>query len=142
MTIREMIAPELNVIGTSKVTISSATTTAFDFGTPNDLNLAAADSPYEPGDRVLAILTGTTAGTTNNLTFVVQDAPDNGSGAIGTPATAVTSGTLAMTTGDGFTVVSVKVQPGRPWLRFAVTSDGNTDTIVTHCTVLGVPRAL
>jgi len=29
------------VLGNAKVTINSATTTAFDFGTPDDLNLAA-----------------------------------------------------------------------------------------------------
>lgn len=139
MPVREMISADLNVIGTSKVTISTGTTTSFDFGTPDDIDLA--DSNYEPGDRVLAVLTATTAGTTDSLTFVVQDAPDD-AGSIGTPATAVTTGTLALTTGDGFTVVSVKVQPGRPWLRFRVTSSGATDTFVCHATILGVPRSL
>lgn len=126
-----------NVLGTAKVTISSATTTSYDFGTPDDINLAA-NANYNPGDRILAVMTASTAGTTDSLTFVVQDAPDS-TGSIGTPATAVTDGTLAMTTGDGFTVVAVKVQYGRPWLRFRVTSSGATDTFVTHCTVLAVP---
>jgi hypothetical protein len=126
-----------NVIATSKVTISTATTTSFDFGTPDDINLATSTA-YNPGDRVYAIMTASTAGTTDSLTFVVQDADDS-SGSIGTPATAVTDGTLALTTGDGFTQVAVKVQPGRPWLRFRVTSSGATDTFVTHCTVLAVP---
>lgn len=125
------------VLGTSKVTISTATTTSYDFGTPDDLNLAA-NTNYKPGDRVLAIMTASTAGTTDSLTFVVQDAPDS-SGSIGTPAAAVTGGTLAQGTGDGFAVIPVKVQSGRPWLRFRVTNSGATDTFVTHCTVLAVP---
>jgi len=139
MTVREVIQPALNVIATSKVTIATATTTSYDFGTPNDIDLA--NSTYEPGDRLLLILTASTAGTTDSLTFVVEDADDN-AGSIGTPAAAVTTGTLAMGTGDAYAQVSVKVQPGRPWLRVRVTSSGATDTFVTHCTVLGVPRVL
>lgn len=127
-----------NILATSKVTINSATTTSYDFGTPDDINLATI-AGYNPGDRILVVMTASTAGTTDNLTFVVQDAPDNGSGAIGTPATAVTDGTLAMGTGDGNTIIAVKVQYGRPWLRLRVTSSGATDTFVTHCTVLAVP---
>jgi hypothetical protein len=76
-------------LGVASVTINSATTTTFDFGTPDDLNLAAL-SGYNPGDRVLVILSATTAGTTNNLTWVVQDAADS-SGSIGTPAAATLS---------------------------------------------------
>lgn len=125
------------VLGSSKVTISSATTTSYDFGTPDDLHLSVL-SNYKPGDRVFAIMTASTAGTTDSLTFVVQDA-DNNAGSIGTPATAVTSGTLSQGTGDAFAQIAVKVQPGRPWLRFRVTSSGATDTFVTHCTVLAVP---
>jgi hypothetical protein len=148
MTVRDLIGAGWNVLGTAKVTISTATTTAYDFGTPNDINLATVTTAapgleWDPGDRVVAVMTASTAGTTDSLTFVAQDAPDS-SGSIGTPATAVTSlaaGTLAGGTGDHYAVVSVRVQPGRPWLRFAVTSDGTTDTFVTHCTVLGVPRA-
>lgn len=130
----------VRVLGTSKVTIATATTTSFDFGTPDDINLAA-NASYKHGDRILAIFSGSTAGTTDNLSFVVQDADDS-SGSIGTPATAVTSGTLALTTGDGFTQVSVKVQNGRPWLRFRVTSNGANDTFVCHCTVLAIPSNL
>jgi len=129
----------LDVIGSSKVTIATATTTAFDFGTPNDLNLAGSN--YTPGDRVLVVLSASTAGTTDALTWVIQDADDS-SGSIGTPATAVTSfitGALAAGTGDDYTVAAVKVQPGRPWLRVSATRVGTTDTHVTHCVVLGVP---
>ena len=127
-------------IASSKVTIATATTTAFDFGTPNDVNLAGL-STYHHGDRVLVALTASTAGTTDSLTWVIQDADDS-SGSIGTPATAVTSavaGALAATTGDDYSLFAVKVQPGRPWLRVAVTSSGATDTFVTHCSVYAVP---
>ncbi len=130
-------------IATSKVTISSATTTAFDFGTPNDINLAALAN-YAPGDRVLVVLTASTAGSDDEITWVIQDADDN-AGSIGTPATADTSavaGALAAGTGDDYSAFAVKVQYGRPWLRVSVTSDGATDTFVTHCSVYAVPSGL
>jgi|SRR6185295_4698289 len=128
-------------LGSAKVTINSATTTSFDFGTPDDLNLAGL-SAYSPGDRVLVVLTASTGGTTDSLTWVIQDAPDS-SGSIGTPATAVTtavSGALAAGTSDDFSAFAVQVQPGRPWLRVRVTSGGATDTFVTHCTVWAIPN--
>jgi len=128
-------------LGSAKVTINSATTTSFDFGTPDDLNLAAL-SGYSPGDRVLVVLSASTGGTTDSLTWVIQDAPDS-SGSIGTPATAVTSavaGALAAGTSDDFSAFAVQVQPNRPWLRVRVTSSGATDTFVTHCTVWAVPN--
>src|SRR5690348_10811203 len=87
-------------LASSKLTMATATTTSFDFGTPDDINLASI-AGYTPGDRILVILTASTAGTTNNLTWVIQDAPDS-SGSIGSTATAVTSvvaGALAATTG-------------------------------------------
>lgn len=127
-------------LASSKVTISTATTTSFDFGTPDDINLAAS-TVYDPGDRILVVLTASTAGTTDSLTWVIQDAPDS-SGSIGTPATAVTSavaGALAASTGDDFSAFAVQIQPGRPWLRVRVTSGGATDTFVTHCSVYAVP---
>jgi hypothetical protein len=130
-------------LGVASVTINSATTTTFDFGTPDDLNLAAL-SGYNPGDRVLVILSATTAGTTNNLTWVVQDAADS-SGSIGTPAAATLSavrGALAAGTANDFSAFAVQVQPGRPWLRVKVTSDGATDTFVTHCTVWAIPNGV
>lgn len=130
-------------IASSKVTIATATTTSFDFGTPDDINLAAL-SGYVAGDRILVVLTASTAGTTNNLTWVIQDAPDS-SGSIGTPATAVTSvvaGALSAGTGDDFSAFAVQVQPNRPWLRVRVTSDGATDTFVTHCSVYAVPNGV
>jgi hypothetical protein len=130
-------------IAESKVTINSATTTAFDFGTPNDIDLRAL-SGYSPGDRLLVVLTASTAGTTDALTWVVQDAPDS-SGSIGTPATAVTSavaGALSAGTGDDYSAFAVQVQPNRPWLRVAVTRVGTTDTHVTHCSVYAVPNGV
>lgn len=128
-------------IASSKVTISTATTTAFDFGTPNDIWLPRT-AGYSSGDRVLVVCTASTAGTTDNLTWVIQDADDS-SGSIGTPATAVTSavaGALAATTGDDYSAFAVKVQNGRPWLRVSVTSNGGNDTFVTHCSVYAVPN--
>lgn len=143
MTARDLVNGDMHVLGTSKVTISTATTTSFDFGTPNDINLmtATAAAPgldFEHGDNVLVILTASTGGTTDSITWVIQDADDS-SGSIGTPATAVTSGTLAVGTSDAFSQIGVRLQANRPWLRVRVTSSGATDTFVCHCTVLGIP---
>lgn len=128
-------------IASSKVTINSATTTAFDFGTPNDIDLKTI-SGYTAGDRILVVLTASTAGTTDALTWVIEDADDS-SGSIGTPAAATLTavyGALAATTGDDYSVFAVKIVPNRPWLRVSVTRAGTTDTHVTHCTVLAVPN--
>lgn len=128
------------LVASSKVTIATATTTSFDFGTPNDIDLRNT-SAYDPGDRILVVLSASTAGTTDSITWVIEDAPDS-SGSIGTTAAAVTSfisGALAAGTGDDRTVAAVQLQPDRPWLRVRVTSSGATDTFVTHCTVLAVP---
>lgn len=137
----------MKLIASAKQTIASATTTAFDFGTPNDVNLASAASAtagYTPGDRILVVLTASTAGSTHNLTWVIEDAPDNGSGAIGTTAAADTSavaGALAATTGDDYSAFAVKVKPGRPWLRVSATDSG-TDSFVCHCSVYAMPSGL
>lgn len=129
----------LTKIASSKVTINSATTTVFDFGTPDDINLATI-AGYSNGDRILVVLTASTAGATDALTWVVQDAPDS-SGSIGTPAAATLSavaGALAAGTGDDYSAFAVQLQPNRPWLRVAVTRVGTTDTHVTHCSVYAV----
>jgi hypothetical protein len=143
MTVRDLIT-EARVIAKAKVTINSATTTAFDFGTPNDIKLgAAAGAPgngYRAGDRLLVVFDASTAGTTDTVSFSVQDAPDS-AGSIGTPATAVTSGTLTGGTGDQYAVAGVRVQAGRPWLRCRVTSTGATDTFVAQATLLALPRS-
>lgn len=144
-TVRNDLA-NLKLIATAKQTISSATTTNFDFGTPDDINLASAASAtagYNPGDRVMVVVTASTAGVTHTLAVVVQDAADS-SGSIGTPATAVTSavnGSIAAAIGDRYTAVAVTVQAGRPWLRVAVTDVG-TDSYVCHCTVWAIPSGL
>jgi hypothetical protein len=143
MTVRDLIT-EGRILGRAKVTINTATTTNFDFGTPNDINLASdtAGEPgalYGPGDELLVVFDASTAGTTDTVSFSVQDAPDN-AGAIGTPAAGVTSGTLSGGTGDQYAVAGVRVQAGRPWLRCRVTSTGATDTFVAQATVIALPR--
>lgn len=136
----------MKMIASAKQTINSATTTAFDFGTPDDINLASAASlaaGYNPGDKILVVVTASTGGTTHTLAVTVQDAPDS-SGSIGTPATAVTTavnGSLAAAIGDRYTAVAVTVQAGRPWLRVSVTDVG-TDSYVCHCTVWAIPSGL
>lgn len=128
-------------VASTNQTISSATTTSFDFGTPDDINTANLPG-YGPGDRVLVVLTASASGTTDSLTWVVQDAPDS-SGSIGSTATAVTqvlSGALAAGTGSDCTVLAVKIQPGRPWIRIRATSNGANDTFTLHATVLKIPN--
>lgn len=140
MPVRDLIAGDIRVLGTSKVTIATATTTNFDFGTPDDINLAGAvATATRKGERIVVVFDASTAGTTNAVSWSVQDAPDS-AGSIGTPATAVTQGTLTGGTGDQYAVIGVRVQPGRPWLRCRVTSNGATDTFVAQAVVLAVPR--
>lgn len=142
MAIKDLLqnGVDFTVLASGKLSIATATTTNIDFGTPDDINLAAI-AGYEPGDRVLVILRSTTAGTTDTTAFVVQDAPDS-AGSIGTPATAVTDGTLTGGTGDRVAVVGVRVQPGRPWLRVAATrASGTTDTTVVSAVVVAVRRS-
>lgn len=136
----------MKLIASSKQTIASATTTAFDFGTPDSINLASnasAVAGYTPGDRILVVLTASTAGVTHNLTWVIEDADDS-SGNIGTPAAATVSavaGALAATTGDDYSAFAVTTKNGRPWLKISATDTG-TDSFVCHCTVWAVPSGL
>lgn len=144
MPARDLLGGSITTLGEAVVTISTATTTNFDFGTPNDINLETitASAPgldYEAGDRIVVVFSASTAGTTDTVSFSVQDADDS-SGSIGTPATATTDGTLTGGTGNQFAVTGVQLKSARPWLRCRVTSDGATDTFVTHCTVLGIKR--
>lgn len=149
MTVKELIAVTENVrkLGTAKVSIATATTTNADFGTPNDLNLAALAEAgtYKPGDRLLVVITATTAGTTDTTGFKIQSAADS-SGSIGTPADVdaadMDGDALTGGTGDQYAVVAVRVKAGKPWLRFAATrAAGTTDTTVVTFTVLAVSRA-
>lgn len=141
-TVRRDMA-DISRLVSSKVTIATATTTSFDFGTPDDINLAAL-SGYSPGDRVLVVLTASTGGTTDSITWVIQDANDS-SGSIGTPATALTNvvaGALAAGTSDDFSAFAITLQTDRPWLRIRVTSSGATDTFVCHCSVWAIPNGI
>lgn len=122
--------------------IAANATTAFDFGTPDDIDLEA-ETGYRPGDRLLLVLSATrAAGTTSTLTFTIQDAPDS-AGSIGTPATAVTSGTIptfaAGTAGHLSNAIAIKLQPGRTWLRVnAVHGGGGTDSFQCHASLYSV----
>jgi hypothetical protein len=142
MSVKDLLraGKDFTVLASGKVSIATATTTNVDFGTPDDINLASITG-YQPGDRIVAIFTATTAGTTDTTDFVVQDAPDS-SGSIGTPATATTDGSLAGGTGNQVAVVGVKVKAGRPWLRFAAhRAAGTTDTTVVTCVVVAIRRS-
>lgn len=128
------------VLGFAKVTLATTTTTAFDFGTPDNLGLNLL-STYHPGDRILAVLTASTAGTSDALTWTIEDAPDS-SGAIGTPAAASATflvGGLSAGTGDDYTVAAIKLVSGRPWLKFSAGQVHSADTHVCHCTVYAIP---
>lgn len=133
----------IKTIASAKASIATATTTALDFGTPNDIDLRSTG--WSHGCRLLAILRGTTAGTTDTTGFTVQDAADN-AGNIGTPATAVTnviSGLLAGGTSDQLCVVEITPQADRPWLRINVTrAAGTTDTVVASAILLALPYSL
>lgn len=138
MTSRELVTPR--VLGTAAGSIATATTLNLDFGTPDDLLLA--NPAYQNGDRLVVVITATTAGTTDSTSFSVQDAPDN-AGSIGTPATALTTTLPAAATGSQTVVVGVQPQSGRPWLRVRATrASGTTDTLVVRAVVLAVPHGL
>ncbi len=127
----------LKLLASARQSITDATTTAFDFGTPNDISLLTAAN-YDPNDNIIVVVTTDSDGTTDTITVVIQDADDN-AGSFGTAATAVTSGTLALGSGDKAGAFGMLVQNGRPWIRVAVTESGATDTIVCHCSVYAVP---
>jgi hypothetical protein len=137
MTARELIRPR--VLATGAASIATATTTSLDFGTPDDNWVQVGDN-FKPGDRLVAVVTLSTAGTTDTTGVVVQDA-DNNAGSIGTPATAVTTGSLAGGTGNQYIVVGIRVQSERPWVRIRVTrASGTTDTVVARCVLLAIPH--
>lgn len=135
----------MRVLGTAKGSIATVTTTALDFGTPNDIDLRSTD--WARGCRLLLILRSTTAGTTDTTGWTVQDAPDN-AGSIGTPATAVTSrvaGATALTggTGDQYMVLAITPQADRPWIRVNMTrASGTTDTTVVSAILIAVPAVI
>ena len=143
MSVRELIAvtEDVRVIATAKASHNSTTEAAFDFGTPNDIDLEALAEAgtIKPGDRILVVFKATTAGTTDTVSFTAYDAPD-AAGSIGTPAAATVDGVLTGGTGDETALVAVQVKAGRPWLRFGVDASGTTDTFACTCTVLAVSR--
>ena len=139
MTARDMV--DARVIGTASGSIATATTLNLDFGTPDDVKLAAG-ATFKPNDRLLCVVTATTAGTTDATSFSVQDAPDN-AGNIGTPAAADTGSYTfpAAATGNQYLVFPVRIQSGRPWIRVRATrASGATDTLVVRAVLLALSR--
>jgi hypothetical protein len=140
----DLATARLVKLGSAKLSVATAATTAFDFGTPNDINLSALTGApgfgYRAGDRLLVVVESSTGGTTNAISISVQDAPDN-AGSIGTPAAATTDGTLTGGTGDQSFVCMVLVKANRPWIRVNATGVGTTDTHTLKCSVYAVPRS-
>jgi hypothetical protein len=133
----------MKVLGVDTLILTDATETNFDFGTPDDINLAA-EANYGPGDRILVVFAGRAAAaqTTDAVTWAVYDADDS-SGSIGTPAAATTSvidGALIGAVTEDTLVLAVKVQPGRPWIRCSADMQGTTDDYHVSCIVLAVPN--
>lgn len=145
MGMRDFLGSGVVVLGSASQTIAANGTVAFDFGTPDDLNLASASVGYASGMRLLLVLSDVrAAGTTSTLGYTVQDAPDS-AGSIGTPATALTDGTsLTGTAAATHTkVVGIALQTNRPWLRVnAVHGGGGTDSYQAHAVLLGFPGGL
>lgn len=139
MTSRELVRPR--VLATGSASIATVTTTNIDFGTPDDVKVAVGAN-FRPGDRLVVVVTLSTAGTTDTTSVSVQDADDS-AGSIGTPATAVTTGSLAGGTGNQYVVAGIQLQPSRPWIRVRVTrASGTTDTHVVRAVLLAVPHNL
>lgn len=139
MTANELVVPRVLAVGTAS--IATVTTTNIDFGTPDDVKVALGAN-YKGYDRLVVVVTLSTAGTTDSTSVSVQDAPDN-AGSIGTPATAVTTGSLAGGAGNQYIVAGIKLQAGRPWIRVRVTrASGTTDTHVVRAVLLAVPRGI
>lgn len=135
MTSRELVTPR--TLATFTASIATATTTNF----TSDVNVAVGTN-YKPGDRLVLVITASTAGTTDSTSFSVQDAPDS-SGSIGTPATAITTTLPAAATGNQYLVIGVQLQPSRPWIRVRTTrASGTTDTLVCRAVLLAVPHNL
>lgn len=138
-TSREKVAPR--VLATGTASIATATTVNVDFGTPDDMWVKPGAN-FKPGDRLVAVITASTAGTTDATSFSVQDAPDS-SGSIGTPAAADTTTLPAAAAGNQYVVAGIRLQPGRPWIRVRATrASGTTDTLVIRAVLLAIPHNL
>jgi hypothetical protein len=139
MTSRELVRPR--VLATGLASIATATTVNIDFGTPDDV-LLAVGANYQPGDRLVVVITASTAGTTDSTSFDVQDAPDS-AGSIGTPAAADTTTLAAAATGNQYLAIGIRIKPGRPWIRVRATrASGTTDTLVLRAVLLAIPHNL
>lgn len=141
---RQTSLDAIRTLGSAKASIATVTTTALDFGTPNDIDLRSTG--WARGCRLLLILRNTTAGTTDTTAWTVQDAADN-AGSIGTPATALTTvvagDTLAGGTGDRYSIIAITPQADRPWIRVNVTrAAGTTDTTVATAILLALPNSI
>lgn len=144
-TVRGKLANQLVKLAYGRLSTTDIETAYFDFGTPDNINLATATTSapglgYRAGDRLLAVITTDSDGTTSAITATILDAPDS-SGSIGSTAAAVVDGTLLMGTGDKATAYGIVVQPGRPWIKIGVSNDNATDTVLCYCTVWAIPRA-
>lgn len=138
MTSRELIKPR--VLATGVASIATATTTALDFGTPDDV-LVAVGTNYKPGDRLVLVITTNSTGSTDANDFIVLDAPDS-SGSIGSTAAAVTTALPAAAAGSLSVAIGVKLQVGRPWLRVQVhRASGTTDTTKVVASLLAIPHS-
>jgi len=136
MTSRELVAPRK--LATFSGSIATATTTNM----TSDVNVAVGASTFQPNDRLVLVITASTAGTTDSTSFDVQDAPDN-AGSIGTPAAAVTTTLPAAATGNQYVVVGIRLQPGRPWIRVRmIRAAGTTDTLTVRAVLLAVPHSI
>lgn len=137
MTSRELVKPR--VLAQGAASIATATTTAFDFGTPDDV-LVAVGANYQPSDRLVLVITADTAGTTDVNDFIVLDAPDS-AGSIGATAAAATTTLPAGAAGAQSVAIGIKLQAGRPWLRVQVhRAAGTTDTVKCRAVLLAVPH--
>lgn len=135
MTARELVAPR--TLATMTASIATVTTTNL----TSDVKVAVGAN-YQPNDRLVLVITGSTAGTTDATSFDVQDAPDN-AGSIGTPAAAITTTLPAAATGNQYVVIGIRLQPNRPWIRVRTTrAAGTTDTLVVRAVLLAAPHSL
>jgi len=139
MGARERIGAEVRVLATSKLAISTATTTNFNFGSPADLK--ATNLGLRSSERIVIVLRATAAAATSNISFSAQDAPDN-AGSIGTPVTAVSVDAFpAAVAGDTVAVIGFAYDPSRPWLRLRATNSG-TEAYACSALVLAIPGGL
>lgn len=135
MTSRELANPRK--LATLSGSIATATTTNM----TSDVNVAVGAN-FQPNDRLVLVITGSTAGATDSTSFDVQDAPDN-AGSIGTPAAAITTALPAAATGNQYVVVGIRLQPGRPWIRVRmIRAAGVTDTLTVRAVLLAVPHSI